>query len=218
LDEPLSNLDAKLREQMRFELKLCRNLSASPRFTSRTIRKRPWPFLTGSMLMHEGALLEVGTAADLYLCPAHRITADFLLGMSNFVPTAVESAGSLGGGEVLLNSPLVHRAQPEWRPASAAELFFRPENAESVADNAANGLNRSTGVVERTRFLGNWVDLVLRCGEIAIRARVHPGRTGAASWAFRGGAIMHCVSGGRALNWLQYWTRTGSSGIGPAVF
>lgn len=46
LDEPLSNLDAKLREKMRFELKKFSVNWASPPFTSRTINRKPWPCRT----------------------------------------------------------------------------------------------------------------------------------------------------------------------------
>jgi len=179
LDEPLSNLDAKLREQMRFELK---SLQESFGITTVYVthdQEEAMALSDRIALMHDGALLEVGTPSDLYLRPAHRITADFL-GTSNFVPTTVENAGSLAGAEVLLDSPLgrfIARRSVEWRPGSASELFFRPENVDLLDDSAANGLNRGSGVVERATFLGNAADLVLRCGDIAVRVRAHPGRT-----------------------------------------
>jgi len=61
---------------------------------------------------------------------------------------------------------------------SAALLFFRPENIE-LADGkaiAGNGSNCATGTVERITFLGNAADVILRCGEITLRARIHPAR------------------------------------------
>ncbi|MGH7927899.1 MAG: ABC transporter ATP-binding protein [Candidatus Binatia bacterium] len=178
LDEPLSNLDAKLREQMRFELKaLQESLGITTIYVTHD-QEEAMALSDRIALMHEGALLEVGTPCDLYLRPAHRVTADFL-GTANFVPAKVEKAGSEAGAEVLLDSPLgrfVARRSMEWRAGSPSELFFRPENVDLLEDSV-NGLNRSSGVVERATFLGNSADVVLRCGDIAIRVRAHPGRT-----------------------------------------
>jgi ABC-type sugar transport system ATPase subunit len=131
--------------------------------------------------MHEGALLEVGAPAELYLRPAHRITADFL-GTSNFLPVQVKSSGNQAGDEMLVGSPLgafVARRSVEWREGLPAALFFRPEYVEFFDRNSPsdNGTNTGTGVVERVTFLGNSADVVIRCGEIALRVRAHPTRS-----------------------------------------
>ena len=92
LDEPLSNLDAKLREQMRFELK---SLQESFGITTVYVTHDQEEALALSDrigLMHEGMLLEVGAPTDLYLRPAHRITADFL-GTANFIAGQRRTAG-----------------------------------------------------------------------------------------------------------------------------
>jgi iron(III) transport system ATP-binding protein len=178
LDEPLSNLDAKLREQMRFELKALQESFGITTLYVTHDQEEAMALSDRIALMHEGALLELGSPPDLYLRPAHRITADFL-GVSNFVPAAVETAGSESGGEVLLDCPLgrfIARRSGEWRAGSASELFFRPENVDFLEDTAAAGLNQSSAVVERATFIGNCVDLVLRCRDVAVRARAHPAR------------------------------------------
>jgi len=178
LDEPLSNLDAKLREQMRFELKaLHEALDITTVYVTHD-QEEALALSDRIGLMHEGALLEVGTPADLYLRPAHRITADFL-GTSNFVRARVESAGEQPWDEMVLESPLGRFAalrSLEWQPGAAADLFFRPENVELSDDRVGDGLNRGSGVVERAIFLGNSCDIVIRCGDVAVRARAHPGR------------------------------------------
>ena len=105
LDEPLSNLDAKLREQMRFELK---TLHESLNITTVYVTHDQEEALALSDqigLMDEGVLLEVGVPTDLYLHPAHRITADFL-GTANFVPAQVKRSGNQPGDEMLVESPL----------------------------------------------------------------------------------------------------------------
>jgi len=180
LDEPLSNLDAKLREQMRFELK---SLHDAMKITTVYVTHDQEEALAISDrigLMHEGALLEVGSPAELYLYPAHKATADFL-GSANFVPAEVRQSGNRPGDEMLVESRIgsfVARRSVEWQPGMPALLFFRPEyvNLAESLDQNANGTNRGTAIVERITFLGNSVDVVVRCGEIALRARAHPTR------------------------------------------
>ena len=178
LDEPLSNLDAKLREQMRFELKA---LQESLKITTVYVthdQEEAMALSDRIGLMHEGMLLEIGAPADLYLRPAHRVTADFL-GASNFVPAQVEGQGRKPGEEMLVVTPVgnfVAQRGAEWRTGMAAQLFFRPEYVDLAKEDDAvdNRPNCGAGVVERVTFLGNSADVIIRCGEIALRARAHP--------------------------------------------
>jgi iron(III) transport system ATP-binding protein len=180
LDEPLSNLDAKLREQMRFELK---SLQESFDITAVYVTHDQEEALALSDrigLMHDGALLEVGKPDELYLRPAHKITADFL-GTANFIPARIERAGDRPWDEMLVATPLgefVAQRSVEWQPGMAAELFFRPESVEWLDENAeANSdANHGSGIVERVTFLGNSADVIMRCGEVALRVRSHPAR------------------------------------------
>ena len=184
LDEPLSNLDAKLREQMRFELKALQESFGITTVYVTHDQEEALALSDRIGLMHEGALLEVGAPADLYLRPAHRITADFL-GTSNFVPAQVERNGDQPWDEMLVATPLgpfVAQRSDEWQPGMATQLFFRPECVDLCDEiaGANNGPNHGSGVVERVTFLGNSADVVIRCGEIALRVRAHPTRTPAA--------------------------------------
>jgi iron(III) transport system ATP-binding protein len=179
LDEPLSNLDAKLREQMRFELK---SLQESFGITTVYVTHDQEEALALSDrigLMYEGALLEVGSPSDLYIRPAHRITADFL-GTANFIAGQVERPGNAAWDEMLLQTPVgkfTARRSIEWQPGMAAELFFRPESIELADDNAVHAAaNHGTALVERVTFLGNSADVMLRSGEVRIRLRAHPAR------------------------------------------
>ena len=179
LDEPLSNLDAKLREQMRFELK---SLQESFNITTVYVTHDQEEALALSDrigLMHDGTLLEVGAPADLYLHPAHRITADFL-GTANFIPAVVERGGSASGEALAVSAIGTFAAQrsTEWQEGEAALLFFRPENVELASETTTldHDNNTASGVVERVTFLGNSADVIIRCGEVAVRARAHPAR------------------------------------------
>jgi len=176
LDEPLSNLDAKLREQMRFELKA---LQESFKITTVYVthdQEEAMALSDRIGLMHEGALLEVGSPAQLYLRPAHRITADFL-GTANFLPAEVRQGGREPWDEVVVATPLglfSARRSVAWREGMRGSLFFRPENV--AFGSSANGANSATGTVERVTFFGSAADVIVRSGEIALRARTHPAR------------------------------------------
>lgn len=179
LDEPLSNLDAKLREQMRFEL---RSLQESFQITTVYVTHDQEEALALSDcvgLMHEGTLLEVGAPRNLYLHPEHRVTAAFL-GAANFIAASVEGHREPAGEALAVTTPLgifVARASAEWQPSLPAELFFRPEYVDLLDNDATrDGANHGAGTVERVTFLGNSADVIIRSGEVLVKARAHPAR------------------------------------------
>jgi iron(III) transport system ATP-binding protein len=178
LDEPLSNLDAKLREQMRVELKaIHESLNITTVFVTHD-QEEALALSDRIALMADGELVEVGTPADLYLRPARRITADFL-GSSNFLPGEVIKTGA--GDEIVIQSAIgifSARRSAEWQDHRRALLFFRPEYVEFLSDahTAGEARNQGSATVERMIFLGDSVDVILRCGDVVLRARTHPSR------------------------------------------
>jgi iron(III) transport system ATP-binding protein len=180
LDEPLSNLDAKLREQMRFELKALQESFGITTVYVTHDQEEALALSDRVGLMHEGALVEVGAPSDLYLRPAHRVTADFL-GSSNFVAAQVERNGNQPWDEMLVATPIgrfVAQRSVEWQPGMATQLFFRPECVDLLEEKApaSNGPNYGSGVVERVTFLGNSADVIMRCNDVRVRLRTHPTR------------------------------------------
>ena len=191
LDEPLSNLDAKLREQMRFELKALQESFGITTVYVTHDQEEALALSDRIGLMHEGALIEVGSPTDLYLRPAHRVTADFL-GTANFVAAQVERNGTQPWDEMLVATPVggfIAQRSVEWQPGMTAQLFFRPESVEFLDQAAAadNSLNEGAGVVERVTFLGNSADVIMRCNDVQLRVRTHPARTPAVGKAVRFG-------------------------------
>ena len=190
LDEPLSNLDAKLREQMRFELKSLQESFAITTVYVTHDQEEALALSDRIGLMHEGVLIEIGSPADLYLRPAHRVTADFL-GSSNFVAAEVERNGSRPWEEMLLATPIgkfVAQRSVEWEPGMPSQLFFRPECVdlfERAAPENNASTNHGSAVVERVTFLGNSADVIMRCKDVRLRVRSHPARTPAVGSAVR---------------------------------
>jgi iron(III) transport system ATP-binding protein len=188
LDEPLSNLDAKLREQMRFELKALQESFGITTVYVTHDQEEALALSDRIGLMHDGALIEVGSPADLYLRPAHRVTADFL-GTANFIPAEVLRNGSQPWNEMRLATPLGSfdaQRSMEWRPGMPAQLFFRPESVEFLDEAVAaadNARNHCTGLIERVTFLGSSADVIMLCNDIRVRARSHPARVPAVDQA-----------------------------------
>jgi len=188
LDEPLSNLDAKLREQMRFELKALQESFGITTVYVTHDQEEALALSDRIGLMHEGALIEVGSPAGLYLRPAHRITADFL-GSANFVSAQVERNGSQPWDEMRVATSIgsfAAQRSVEWQPGMATQLFFRPESVELLdGAGADNSPNQGSGIVERVTFLGNSADVIIGCNGMKLRARTHPARTPAVNQAVR---------------------------------
>src|SRR3990172_3044613 len=90
LDEPLSNLDAKLREEMRFEIK---DVVTRLRITALYVTHDQEEALALSdrvAIMSRGRLEQVGTPEEIYAHPRSRFVAEFV-GLSNFLPARVEA-------------------------------------------------------------------------------------------------------------------------------
>jgi putative spermidine/putrescine transport system ATP-binding protein len=155
LDEPLSNLDAKLRQEVRVEI---RELQRKLALTTVMVTHDQEEALTMAdrlVVMHDGAVRQVGTQQDLYERPIDRFVAGFV-GRSTFLEGEMEAPGrfrSVGG------LVLACRAATA---SGAATLALRPERI-TLAATAQGGMdNNLPGVVEFVSYLGAAVDLHVR--------------------------------------------------------
>jgi iron(III) transport system ATP-binding protein len=169
LDEPLSNLDAKLRAQMRIELAdLQRRLGLTMLYVTHD-QEEALALSHRVALMQDGELIEVGAPADLFERPCHRFTADFL-GLANFLPGDLTHTS---GTEAAIDTPF-GRFTAQTRPSDqrTAEFFFRPHHA--VLNPPPDAPNSGEGIIASATFLGEIVDVLLRRDDHAIRLRLHP--------------------------------------------
>ncbi|SKA02771.1 putative spermidine/putrescine transport system ATP-binding protein [Enhydrobacter aerosaccus] len=154
LDEPLSNLDAKLRQEVRVEI---RELQQKLGLTAVMVTHDQEEALTMAdrlVVMSEGAVRQVGTQRDLYERPANRFVADFV-GRSTFFEGMVEAPGRFrtDGGLTL--------ACVGGTPGRGA-LALRPERV-GIASTAGSGLdNNLRGTVEFVSYLGALIDIHVR--------------------------------------------------------
>jgi iron(III) transport system ATP-binding protein len=178
LDEPLSNLDAKLRESMRFELK---RLQRELRLTAIYVTHDQSEALVMSSriaVMNEGRIEQVGKPREVYTNPATRFVAEFI-GTSNFIKGTVVS---VVGDEVVtdtVDGRLLSREVTR-HPAVGAEVLLsvRPECvALSTSPRGGAVPNEWAGQVLTRAFMGDAVDHVVGVGKLEIRNRSNPNQS-----------------------------------------
>ena len=154
LDEPLSNLDAKLRQEVRVEI---RELQRQLGLTTVMVTHDQEEALTMAdrlVVMNEGEVRQVGSQRDLYERPADRFVAGFV-GRSTFLEGTIETPGHFqtkGGLE--LKCP--------GGTTGAAVLSLRPERVEIGPTPLAGLDNRLSGTVEFVSYLGSLIDIHVR--------------------------------------------------------
>jgi iron(III) transport system ATP-binding protein len=150
-DEPLSNLDAKLRETMRIEI---RSIQQRLGITALYVTHDQIEAMSISdliVVMNSGNVEQIGSPIEIYTRPASRFVADFI-GKANFVKGTVA-----GEGEVEIAGHRYLSGQQDL-PAAGSEitLVVRPESV--TLSDAAGEFN---GVVKRVTFLGNLAEYLI---------------------------------------------------------
>lgn len=172
-DEPLSNLDANLRERMRTELQL---LQARLGFTAIFVTHDQEEALSMSdhvVIMNKGRVEQEGSPQDIFRNPATAFTARFL-GYSNVFPGRVASLGAGGAVAIELDGDL--RLSAVWRSPTPPRIgedtmvAFRADRV--VVQPSANqaGENVFAGTVETASFLGASFDYAIKSGNFEIQA------------------------------------------------
>ena len=149
LDEPLSNLDAKIRVQVRAEI---RKLQKELGITTVYVTHDQEEALTLSdriAVFNQGRVFQVGPPKELYERPANRFVADFI-GINNLIDGTVQSAN----GKLVVKTALGDLqalADARFKPGDRCVLSVRPENA-SLDGKAENSVN---GKITFAAYLGN---------------------------------------------------------------
>jgi putative spermidine/putrescine transport system ATP-binding protein len=152
LDEPLSNLDAKLRAEVRVEI---RELQQKLGITTVMVTHDQDEALSMAdrlAVMAHGVVQQVGTQRDLYERPSGRFVASFV-GRSNFLDGEVS-----GGGAFLSDGGLRISCAANGKDKGKATLAIRPE-AVSLGAEAGHLDNAFEGVVEYISYLGSVLDV-----------------------------------------------------------
>ena len=171
LDEPLSNLDAKLRDDMRVELK---TLTERLNITTLFVTHDQLEALTLSdkiAVMRDGEIVQLGGPKDIYDDPNSRFTAEFI-GTTNLLEGTVASRD---GNVMRVETPqgTINCAAVELvEPGDSAAIAIRPANI-GVSAERREADNVIEGEVETVVFLGDSHDCRVDVGGAVIRAFVH---------------------------------------------
>jgi iron(III) transport system ATP-binding protein len=183
-DEPLSNLDAKLRIEMRNEL---RRIQRESGLTSIYVTHDQAEALAISdliIVMKDGHIVERGRPVDIYRHPRHVFTARFL-GATNLIAGTVAAVDATAGAlsvSTVLGPILGVDPTGSLRPGAKVVVSIRPEDLSTRA-TAAEAVNTIEGRMTFAAFAGAAVEAELKCGETNIAclldrdADLTPGRT-----------------------------------------
>jgi iron(III) transport system ATP-binding protein len=159
MDEPLSNLDAKLREQMRNEI---RRIQQRLGITSVYVTHDQIEAMTLSdqiVVMNQGKIEQIGSPTEVYRRPATRFVADFI-GQANFIEATVRDRRD---GHLVLDALgttlIALTPAAEIAPGAAATLVIRPEMVEMDSPQA-----QVAGIVRRSAYLGNVIEYDVEVG------------------------------------------------------
>ncbi len=175
LDEPLSNLDAKLREQMRDELQdLQRRIGTTFLFVTHD-QAEAMVLSTRIAVMNEGRVEQIGTPTEVYKTPATPFVRDFL-GQSIVLSGVVRTDGGTRWIDLEIGARIkAPQDGVSLKEGGAVSVACRAESMRLEPATEAVPADRALGVVDHARYLGNRVDYVVRCGEHQITVPALPG-------------------------------------------
>jgi iron(III) transport system ATP-binding protein len=170
-DEPLSNLDAKLRAEMRVELReLQRRLDITSVYVTHD-QEEALAISDRVIVMNVGVIEQIGTPEQIYNQPKNRFVADFV-GSANLIKGRVGAPqGSAGALEfVTEGGHVLHAMAPHAVRGNETEVAVRTAYIES-GHSAAAATNRIPGTVRRRMFHGDFVQYVIDCplGQMIVR-------------------------------------------------
>ncbi len=175
LDEPLSNLDAKLREKMRFEIKsLVRRMHITTVYVTHD-QAEAMVISDRIAVMDKGNIVQVGSPEEIYKRPASRFVADFI-GTTNFIPGEV--------AEILPDRGLVYM-RTEFKQKLLCRVLdsamatlqqkvqasIRPEDIEVFLEAPRAKENIFKGTIMHRAYLGNFLYLFINVDSTLIRAQ-----------------------------------------------
>ena len=175
LDEPLSNLDAKLRHDVRAELKRLQGTLGTTTIMVTHDQDEAMALGDRLVVLQAGRVQQVGSPHDLYRRPQNRFVASFI-GRANFLPGAVAP----GGAAFRTASGLVVAGEALLREADT--LMIRPE-AVALSREPGPGPNVFPATIGIATFLGAAQDLDLRLDGGETLAALLPTRSGLPDWS-----------------------------------
>ncbi len=175
LDEPLSNLDAQLRERMRGEIRAVQQTLGITAVYVTHDQNEALAISDLILVMDSGVLVETGAPQQIYRRPRAEFTANFM-GVANAFDGTVRSSDATA---LVLTTPqgVLHaEAAPELRAGDPVRVFVRPENFELTRKR--HGDDDWTGTVRYAIYQGDCWDYTVDVAGADVRVRVHREKVG----------------------------------------
>jgi spermidine/putrescine ABC transporter ATP-binding subunit len=173
LDEPLSALDLKLRQQMQLELRrIQRKLGATFVFVTHD-QTEALAMSDRIAIMNEGRIVQLGTPREIYTRPASVFASDFI-GQTNLLRGTVRAATGAAVTLAVGGQSVAAESAATLAPGGAATLSVRPEAIRVLKDGALPpGWTGLSGAVAEIVYLGSSVRVAVGCaGDLAIWAEL----------------------------------------------
>ncbi|MGA2974087.1 MAG: ABC transporter ATP-binding protein [Spirochaetia bacterium] len=173
LDEPLSNLDAKLREEMRFEIK---ELVTQLHMTAVYVTHDQGEALALSdrvAVMKAGRIQQIGTPREIFEQPNSLFVADFI-GLSDFIKARVEAVETKSVWVAVKGLRVRVQTEALLRVGQEVTLFIRPTRVDLLEQGAPAGENVFAARVLKLTYLGDNIDYrVVLPGDWEIRVQTN---------------------------------------------
>jgi iron(III) transport system ATP-binding protein len=176
-DEPLSNLDAQVRERIRGELLA---LHRDIRFTALYVthdQTEATALAHRLAVMQTGQIAQTGSPTQIYYAPASRYVATFI-GSANEVEGTISQRSDDAYRVETPLGPLVAARAVGLEPlaiGTRVSVLFRPEHCRFVDQSLADGPNRMAGRIERSIFLGSYMEYLVKVGNVPVVLRAMGG-------------------------------------------
>ena len=175
LDEPLSNLDAKLRERMRFEIKsLVRRMDITSVYVTHD-QAEAMVISDRIAVMDTGNIVQVGAPEEIYKKPANRFVADFI-GTTNFIPgemSEVLQDRSLAYIQTEFGQKMLCRIHDLATTVQSKKvnISIRPEDIEIFTNPIEDRDNLFKGIIMHRAYLGNFLYFFVNVDSTMIRVQ-----------------------------------------------
>ncbi|BCQ26337.1 ATP-binding cassette domain-containing protein [Caballeronia sp. NK8] len=174
LDEPLSALDAKLREAMQVEIRLLQQRLGITTIMVTHDQREAMTMADEIVVMEKGRIAQVGKPLDIYRNPVSEFVADFI-GLGNILPVTLDGTDRIalpGGQQIVVDDAL--------RAGGATgdvRLLIRPEDVSMRSVMANPGPNVLAGKVAFIRDVGSSLEATIDCAGFTLTAATTPRET-----------------------------------------
>jgi iron(III) transport system ATP-binding protein len=173
LDEPLSNLDAKLREDMRLEIKdLAAELGLSVLYVTHD-QAEALAMSDRIFVMQNGRVLQEGSPLEIYKRPTNEFVANFLGGANLLEGRLVSRSGDRGEVETE-HGKIACLLATELREGDRVLISARPEEIRIFKEAPSDGANVYAGKIAKLTFLGDCLDCRISVNRQSLRAKLAP--------------------------------------------